>query len=148
MDALPYVDFLFGNENEAATFAESEDWGTADIAEIALRVRLERMWGTSSLVLCVGVGGWWWWWGGGAQMRGLARDPLRKRPAPWGLEDRLGGGGGCRTVRRPSTLAAHVIVKQWRAAIALGHMLQLGNTSQGHYVFVCGLWTAAFSEYC
>jgi sugar/nucleoside kinase (ribokinase family) len=39
MDALPYVDFLFGNENEAATFAESENWGTSDIAEIALRVR-------------------------------------------------------------------------------------------------------------
>lgn len=39
MDALPYVDFLFGNENEAATFAESENWGTTDIAEIALRVR-------------------------------------------------------------------------------------------------------------
>jgi sugar/nucleoside kinase (ribokinase family) len=38
MDALPYVDFLFGNENEAATFAESENWGTSDIAEIALRV--------------------------------------------------------------------------------------------------------------
>jgi sugar/nucleoside kinase (ribokinase family) len=40
MDALPYVDFLFGNENEAATFAESEGWETKDIAEIALRVRL------------------------------------------------------------------------------------------------------------
>lgn len=39
MDALPYVDFLFGNENEAATFAESENWGTSDISEIALRVR-------------------------------------------------------------------------------------------------------------
>lgn len=39
MDALPYVDFLFGNENEAATFAESESWGTTDISEIALRVR-------------------------------------------------------------------------------------------------------------
>lgn len=38
MDALPYVDFLFGNENEAATFAESENWGTSDIPEIALRV--------------------------------------------------------------------------------------------------------------
>jgi len=39
MDALPYVDFLFGNENEAATFAESESWDTSDIPEIALRVR-------------------------------------------------------------------------------------------------------------
>lgn len=38
MDALPYVDFLFGNENEAATFAESESWDTSDIPEIALRI--------------------------------------------------------------------------------------------------------------
>ncbi|KAF8064558.1 ADK1 [Scenedesmus sp. PABB004] len=36
--ALPYVDFLFGNENEAATFAESEGWETRDVAEIALRI--------------------------------------------------------------------------------------------------------------
>lgn len=36
--ALPYVDFLFGNEHEAATFAESEGWETRDISEIALRV--------------------------------------------------------------------------------------------------------------
>jgi adenosine kinase len=38
MDALPFVDFLFGNENEAAFFAESEGWETRDIAEIALKV--------------------------------------------------------------------------------------------------------------
>jgi len=42
MEALPYVDFLFGNENEATTFAESENWDTKDIAEIALRVRWWR----------------------------------------------------------------------------------------------------------
>jgi adenosine kinase len=42
MDALPFVDFLFGNENEAATFAESEDWETRDIAEIALKVTNEE----------------------------------------------------------------------------------------------------------
>lgn len=39
MDALPYVDFLFGNENEAETFAQSEGWDTKDLGEIALRVR-------------------------------------------------------------------------------------------------------------
>lgn len=38
MDALPYVDYLFGNENEAATFAESEGWETRDISQIALKV--------------------------------------------------------------------------------------------------------------
>jgi adenosine kinase len=38
MEALPYVDFLFGNENEATTFAESENWDTKDIAEIALKI--------------------------------------------------------------------------------------------------------------
>ena len=36
--ALPYVDFLFGNETEAATFAETEGWETKDVAEIAKKV--------------------------------------------------------------------------------------------------------------
>eukprot|EP00955_Chlamydomonas_euryale_P078915 363221-Chlamydomonas_euryale.AAC.9 len=35
---LPYIDFLFGNEVEAATFAESEGWETRDLKEVALRV--------------------------------------------------------------------------------------------------------------
>lgn len=35
---MPYVDILFGNETEAATFAESEGWETKDIKEIALKV--------------------------------------------------------------------------------------------------------------
>ncbi|KAG1669505.1 hypothetical protein FOA52_015672 [Chlamydomonas sp. UWO 241] len=38
MESMPYVDFLFGNETEAATFAECEGWDTKDVAEIALRV--------------------------------------------------------------------------------------------------------------
>lgn len=38
MKALPYVDFLFGNENEARTFAKSEGWSTEDVSEIALKV--------------------------------------------------------------------------------------------------------------
>lgn len=38
MDTLPYVDFLFGNETEAATFAESEGWDTREAGEIALRI--------------------------------------------------------------------------------------------------------------
>ncbi|GMH37549.1 hypothetical protein BSKO_05422 [Bryopsis sp. KO-2023] len=37
-DLLPYVDFLFGNETEALTFAESENWETKDIAEIASKI--------------------------------------------------------------------------------------------------------------
>ena len=37
-DALPYVDYLFGNEIEAATFAETEGWATRDLTEIALIV--------------------------------------------------------------------------------------------------------------
>ncbi|GBF90549.1 adenosine kinase-like [Raphidocelis subcapitata] len=37
-DALPYVDFLFGNETEAATFAETEGWETREAGEIALRI--------------------------------------------------------------------------------------------------------------
>lgn len=38
-ELLPYVDYLFANEVEAAAFAESEGWDTTDLAEIALRVR-------------------------------------------------------------------------------------------------------------
>jgi adenosine kinase len=38
MEALPYVDFLFGNESEALTFAESQSWETKDIKEIALKI--------------------------------------------------------------------------------------------------------------
>lgn len=37
-ETLPYVDFLFGNETEATTFAETEGWETKDISEIALKV--------------------------------------------------------------------------------------------------------------
>merc|ERR1712118_312830 len=33
--AMPYVDFLFGNETEAVTFAESEGWETRDVEEIS-----------------------------------------------------------------------------------------------------------------
>jgi adenosine kinase len=38
MDLMPYVDFLFANENEARAFAKSEGWDTEDVEEIALRV--------------------------------------------------------------------------------------------------------------
>ena len=38
LELMPYVDFLFGNENESRAFAKSERWETEDVAEIALRV--------------------------------------------------------------------------------------------------------------
>ncbi|KAI7844663.1 hypothetical protein COHA_001752 [Chlorella ohadii] len=38
MDLMPYVDYLFGNENEARAFAKSEGWETEDVEEIALRI--------------------------------------------------------------------------------------------------------------
>lgn len=38
LETLPYIDFLFGNESEAVTFAETEGWETRDVAEIALRI--------------------------------------------------------------------------------------------------------------
>merc|ERR1712139_69063 len=37
---IPYVDFLFGNETEAATWAETEGWDTKDVAFIATRLSL------------------------------------------------------------------------------------------------------------
>ncbi|XP_068231083.1 uncharacterized protein Adk2 isoform X1 [Palaemon carinicauda] len=37
MKAFPYIDLLFGNETEAAKFAEIQGFGTTDIKEIALK---------------------------------------------------------------------------------------------------------------
>merc|ERR1719434_341784 len=36
--ALPFVDVLFGNETEAATFSKENDFGTEDIKEIAKKL--------------------------------------------------------------------------------------------------------------
>lgn len=36
-ELLPLTEFLFGNENEARAFAESEGWATTDVAEIAAK---------------------------------------------------------------------------------------------------------------
>merc|ERR1712168_1651785 len=36
--ALPFVDVLFGNETEAATFSKENDFGTEDIKEIAKKI--------------------------------------------------------------------------------------------------------------
>ncbi len=41
LEALPYVDFLFGNETEAAAFAESEGWDAKDLDQVALKVSSE-----------------------------------------------------------------------------------------------------------
>merc|ERR1719191_2307818 len=38
--SIPYVDFLFGNETEASTWAETEGWDTTDIPFIATRLSL------------------------------------------------------------------------------------------------------------
>ena len=38
MAALPFVDVLFGNESEAATFSKENDFGTEDIKEIAKKL--------------------------------------------------------------------------------------------------------------
>merc|ERR1711948_188960 len=40
VDTMPYVDYLFGNETEAKTWAETEGWETEDIAFIATRLSL------------------------------------------------------------------------------------------------------------
>ncbi|KAL4335423.1 hypothetical protein GQ457_07G008910 [Hibiscus cannabinus] len=36
--ALPYVDFVFGNETEARTFSKVRGWETDDVAEISLKI--------------------------------------------------------------------------------------------------------------
>lgn len=38
MEIMPYVDILFGNESEAEAFAETHNFGTKDIKEIALKM--------------------------------------------------------------------------------------------------------------
>lgn len=38
MEAMPYVDILFGNETEAAAFAKEQGFGTDDLTEIALKI--------------------------------------------------------------------------------------------------------------
>jgi len=38
METIPNADFVFGNENEARTFAKTEGWETEDVAEIAEKI--------------------------------------------------------------------------------------------------------------
>jgi adenosine kinase len=38
LDALPYCDYIFGNESEAEAFAAANDYGTTDVKEIALKL--------------------------------------------------------------------------------------------------------------
>merc|ERR1711920_307242 len=40
VEMIPYTDFLFCNETEAATWAETEGWDTTDVAFIATRLSL------------------------------------------------------------------------------------------------------------
>merc|ERR1719272_1171188 len=40
VNTIPLVDFLFGNETEARTWAETEGWDTTDVAFIATRLSL------------------------------------------------------------------------------------------------------------
>merc|ERR1712046_380454 len=40
LESLPMVDYLFCNETEAATFAETEGWETTDLKFVATRLSL------------------------------------------------------------------------------------------------------------
>merc|ERR1711992_253646 len=40
VETMPFVDYLFGNETEALTWAETEGWETTDIEFIAMRLSL------------------------------------------------------------------------------------------------------------
>ena len=43
VELMPNVDFLFGNETEAQTWAESEGWDSKDVSFIATRLSLIPM---------------------------------------------------------------------------------------------------------
>ena len=38
LKVMPFVDYVFGNETEAATFSKENNFGTEDIKEIALKI--------------------------------------------------------------------------------------------------------------
>merc|ERR550537_1426900 len=40
VEAIPHADYLFGNETEARTWAETEGWETTDVSFIATRLSL------------------------------------------------------------------------------------------------------------
>merc|ERR1719159_290580 len=56
MDTLPYVDYLFGNETEALTFAESEQWEEKSIPEIAKKIAALPKEGTKSRTVVITQG--------------------------------------------------------------------------------------------
>ena len=35
---MPYTDYIVGNETEAASYAETQKWGTTDVPEIAKKM--------------------------------------------------------------------------------------------------------------
>jgi sugar/nucleoside kinase (ribokinase family) len=50
--AIGMADFLFGNEIEAAAFAESEGWETTDVSEIALKISQRKKDKKNTTVVC------------------------------------------------------------------------------------------------
>lgn len=49
---LPYVDLLFGNEQEAEAYSKAHDWGITDVIEIAKRLETIDKVGRVSLLGC------------------------------------------------------------------------------------------------
>lgn len=50
---LPYVDFLIGNESEAEAYAESHNYGTKDLAEIAKKLAASPREGSKSRTVII-----------------------------------------------------------------------------------------------
>lgn len=55
--ALPYVDYIFGNETEAKTFAKVRGWETENVEEIALKIsQLPKASGTHKWITVITQG--------------------------------------------------------------------------------------------
>merc|ERR1712031_38793 len=57
LEIMPMVDFLFCNETEAATFAETEGWETTDLSFIATRLSLVPMAKGGNRIVVITQGG-------------------------------------------------------------------------------------------
>ncbi|KAG0599647.1 hypothetical protein M758_12G168600 [Ceratodon purpureus] len=57
MAAFPYIDYIFGNENECKTFGRTQGWQTTDVGRIALKMAaLPKICGTHKRIVVITQG--------------------------------------------------------------------------------------------